>query len=769
MRRVLAVVAVFLCAGAVFAAPPVSAERPLTSPLYGPAAFDQIQPHAASDGRDILVVWSDFRSRPAGPPDLYGTRVDVNGNPIEPVNRKLAEGLTAEAIVWGNGEYVVAGRDIAGGIWVVRVAANGLVLAPPRLIAGSSGGRVFLAWSGIGYALQWADREETGQYRVALLDIDTRLDRTLALRAKPSFVAYTFTAYGANYVFFYEDRVRAEGCPADGCALLRRFVISQDGATRQDVIFENLPPTLSRSWAATTGGESILLTWQHDFGGARLVEYALLGDRDPPFFNGSVYFAPLPAGSDAIRDLLTAGWDGSEFLITFHAAAGPLGPDHLAARRVLANGRLADLQPAIIAAAAHSAGVTSNSSRAGIFWADRLQGAYDVHGRTGRTFAEALQGRPTVLMGRSAAVQSAIRLAANGPAVLAVWREFDVRPMIVASLVGSDSRIIVSPQFDDQTSPVVAPLGTGFLVAWREEQSSFYRVLARRVSGNGTLLDSSPIVLATETRRSTTPLRDTIDVASDGNTALVVWSGGDNQIRGARVTTDGTVLDPTSLNLSNSTAFAVRQAPRAIWTGASFVVVWAEDPNPPGPQPPPTRTAIRAIRVAPSGSVDATSRVIATGGYAARRFSLAQSGNRITVAWVAPIDPNLISRCLYIQQMDPALNLLGGSDTPRFCGTDETAPSEIELAREGEGFLLVGRRAGNIVGYRLTATAAIAEEFDIAASGTEESAPALVSVGAVTIVGYSRVSDAPEHGGVARVFTRLMGTPSPGRIRAVRR
>ncbi|HET7711048.1 MAG TPA: hypothetical protein VFL80_03880 [Thermoanaerobaculia bacterium] len=763
-------VAVFLCvAAAAMAAPPTSGERPLTPSLQGAAAWDQIRPHADSDGRDVLVVWSDFRSRPEGPPDLYGTRLGSDGNPIEPLNRKLADGLTAEAVVWGNGEYVVAGRDAASGIWILRVAADGTLLSAPRVVVGSSAGPVHLAWSGIGYALQWADREENGQYRLLLLDVDTRVDRSIALRAKPATVAYAFSALGSGYVFFFEDRIRIEGCPADGCAALRRITIAQDGATDQGVLFDNIPSTLSRTWAASSGGEYLVLASQYDFSGARVVEYTFLTERLDTAFSGSVYFAALPAGSEQRGDLLKVGWDGTEYVITFHAATTPVGPEHLAAVRVSHEGRVVDLSPFQISVGAHSAAVTTAAGKAGLYWADRSGGGYDIHGRTARTYSDVLRVAPRVLISRSAAVQNTVRLAANGPAVLAVWREFDAHPMIAASLVGSGTQIIIAPRADDQSTPVAAPLGNGFIVVWREDQPSVFRILARRVGSDGSLLDAAPLVIATETRTSSTLSRDTIDVASDGTTALVVWSGSENQIRGARVFSAGTVLDSPSLNLSRGTSFAVRQSPRVIWTGSTFVVLWAEDPNPPGAPAPPTRTVIRATRVSSSGAVDAASRIIGTGGFSARRFAVAQNGDRITVAWVAPTDPNLISRCLYIQQMDAALNLIGSSDNAVFCGNELTAPSEIELVRDGSGYLLIGRQSDNIVAYSLTSTGAVGEQFVIAGSSVAELQPAAVNSGNAVIVAYSRVSSDADHGGVARVFTRILGVPSPGRSRAVKR
>lgn len=95
-------------------------------------------------------------------------------------------------------------------------------------------------------------------------------------------------------------------------------------------------------------------------------------------------------------------------------------------------------------------------------------------------------------------------------------------------------------------------------------------------------------------------------IAFDGTNYLVVWSDRRNDpqsrdIYGARVTPDGSVLDPNGIAIAVSSAHA--EAPAVAFDGTNFFVVWQEY------RQQDSVSAVVGARVAPDGTVIAGSRV----------------------------------------------------------------------------------------------------------------------------------------------------------------
>jgi hypothetical protein len=74
-------VAVTLILAFVAAAPAqISAEAPVSFPVYGPAPGDQTAPVIATDGLDFLVAWIDARAFPVS---VYANRVTHDGRVLD--------------------------------------------------------------------------------------------------------------------------------------------------------------------------------------------------------------------------------------------------------------------------------------------------------------------------------------------------------------------------------------------------------------------------------------------------------------------------------------------------------------------------------------------------------------------------------------------------------------------------------------------------------------------------------------------------------------
>ncbi|NIM96985.1 MAG: hypothetical protein GTO24_02530 [candidate division Zixibacteria bacterium] len=128
----------------------------------------------------------------------------------------------------------------------------------------------------------------------------------------------------------------------------------------------------------------------------------------------------------------------------------------------------------------------------------------------------------------------------------------------------------------DQYKSKVCQADAGFMVVWQDErdfESTGYDVYGARVTSNGTVLDPQGIEIAHSNLWEKSP-----DVGWVGETALAIWEQGNYlkhwDILGVRVDTSGEVLDSTSLFIS--TACDAQLFGNSDWCGSSYMVVWEE-------------------------------------------------------------------------------------------------------------------------------------------------------------------------------------------------
>lgn len=209
------------------------------------------------------------------------------------------------------------------------------------------------------------------------------------------------------------------------------------------------------------------------------------------------------------------------------------------------------------------------------------------------------QAPPTFLpgddfVGPAAGNQMAPALAPGNTTILAVWADSRSSPVgigqqsgldIWAARLDANGALIDATPFPvnmaggDQKSPRVAWNGTHWLVAWVGQLPTpgYFAdgLLAARVAADGTLLDSTPIVLRADLGSGTFG-----DVASDGSGWAVfstAWSGANSQVVGQRISAAGVLLDATPKVLatpgqSPNTPFGVTAA----WAGNRYLVAWSQ-------------------------------------------------------------------------------------------------------------------------------------------------------------------------------------------------
>lgn len=167
--------------------------------------------------------------------------------------------------------------------------------------------------------------------------------------------------------------------------------------------------------------------------------------------------------------------------------------------------------------------------------------------------------------------------------------------------VGDEFFIYTAPQW--QTSPSIIFDGANYLVVWEEEIGfDGSDIRGARVSPSGTVLDPTGIPISTAPEKQYSP-----HLAFDGTNSLVVWMDGRNHptenyvadIYATRISTNGVLLDGSADEggIQVNTYFTeYKSDPRVCFDGQNFFVTWwiAQFSGDAG---------IYAARVSPSGTL----------------------------------------------------------------------------------------------------------------------------------------------------------------------
>ncbi len=180
-----------------------------------------------------------------------------------------------------------------------------------------------------------------------------------------------------------------------------------------------------------------------------------------------------------------------------------------------------------------------------------------------------------------------------------------------------------------QKYPAICALTNGFLVVWRDNRNNFtssYDIYGSRVDTNGVVLDSNGFVLCNNVASQNNPA-----VAGSKAGAFVAWTDGrnafGNNIYGTRIANGGVVLDTNSLAVSLSGAPELN--PVVAFNGTNYLVAWEDYRNFAGAD-----VDIRGARVSGKGLVlDPAGINICTQQSAQQHPSVAASGGEFLVAW----------------------------------------------------------------------------------------------------------------------------------------
>jgi hypothetical protein len=172
-------------------------------------------------------------------------------------------------------------------------------------------------------------------------------------------------------------------------------------------------------------------------------------------------------------------------------------------------------------------------------------------------------------------------VAFDGSSYLVVWE--DDRSGITNHIYGSrvssggvvldSAGITIATQMYAHANPAIAFDGTNYMVAWEDYRTNYWDIYASRITTAGSVIDTAGIPVCTAANQQYKP-----QLAFDGTDYLVVWednrSGTDLDVYACRVDTDGAVLDPEGVLISQKAGD--QSAPGIAYGETGWFVVWED-------------------------------------------------------------------------------------------------------------------------------------------------------------------------------------------------
>jgi hypothetical protein len=487
-----------------------------------------IIPHVASNGRDTLAMWLDYRAWPTITLRAMRLRGEI---PIDPQGFDIArDGLLGIALATDGDAYLAIYSDDGLQLHTARIE-DGRVTRRTMPGVGNvldlaSDGTTYCALLGDGPSALFLDRNGERLAEVRLPEDSRRI-----------------IAIGGRYWLIQTERdIELIPLTREGLGAPRTIVVTD----------------APNNFAAMAGGRQMLLAWHDRY---QHPVYVVVNTE------GDALHAPrrLPeAAGSAVRPSLA--WDGREFLLSWmkplYSAAAEAGK--MIGIRIDAGGTQRS-KPFPVAGYGVGAGfVSAFNGRESVWIADESMNDVVTNSITARAVPELDEYtiRDGTLLTAGGKLQSGQVVAATKETILAVWVEEKRHRGVLRHGDGTLTHLERTNDGEaDFLGMVVAASDDLFLAVWRG--ASPYPLVARRIRAGGEVLDPEPIVIQPAAGNMAR-------VASDGTNFLVTWTQ-DKHLYGATVSRDGHVGAPAEL-APVSEPVDVTLA----WAGDAYVLTWAE-------------------------------------------------------------------------------------------------------------------------------------------------------------------------------------------------
>ncbi|MEO0009741.1 MAG: T9SS type A sorting domain-containing protein [candidate division WOR-3 bacterium] len=549
-------------------------------------------PAVAFDGANYLVVWTDWRN---SDPDIYGARVTPQGQVLDPDGIPIStapEMQTLPAVLFDGTRYLVAWSDLRSGNWesdiyAARVSTGGEVLDPDGIPVNTQPYDQIiyhgLAFDGTNYLFVFSDdRDGDLYYDVYGTRVSTDgevLDSSgFIISAENNDQALPRVGFdGTNYlVVWFDDREVVEDYRVYGARI-------QPDGTILDPQGIRLSDYLSVYPAVAFDGTNYLVTWldyrsgwQADIYGTRVSTGGVVLDS-----------AGIPVSAEPEYDqvLPAVVFGGGRYLVVWSDYRNYEGPDIYGAR-VDTSGQVLDpdgvlISWGIISPTQYAPVAAFDGTNYLVVWQDYRNGYDgDIYGTRVTPQGQVLDpdGIP-IATGWSDQYTPAV--AFDGTNYFVVWIDvrngyldiYGARVTPSGEVLDPEGIPVVVDEYD-KNYPQSGFNGENYLVVyelhdWVEDKHDIYGV---RVTPDGNVLGT--VAIATLDGWQVYPA-----VSSGSDTLLVVWQderdpSGSADIYGARITSDGEILDPEGIPVS--TAEDYQLFPDVVSGNGGYFVVWTD-------------------------------------------------------------------------------------------------------------------------------------------------------------------------------------------------
>jgi len=580
----------------------------------------------------------------------------------------VADDQKSSSVAFDGTNYLVVWADKRSGSWDIygaRVAPNGMVLDPSGILISTAANHQrypSVAFDGINYLVVWED-ERNG--------------------------SYCFDIYGA--------RVTTSGTVLDP---------------------EGIPISVAPNWqespSITFDGTNYLVVWEDnrsspwDIYGARVAPNGMVLDTSGILISTAANHQRYPS----------VAFDGINYLVVWED--NRISNRHIYGARVAPSGTVLDPEGIPISTTAHSQASPSiafDGINYLVVWSEYRSDSHYIYCARVTTSGTVLDPEG-ILISTTAHSLSYPFIAFDGTNYFVVWNDIrggsssnDLYGARVApnGAVLDPEGIPISTAIYQQSSPSVIFGEANYLVVWEDSRSgSSYDIYGARVDQNGMVLDSEGILISIATYAQYSP-----STAFDGMHYLVVWSdyrdGAFSDIYGARVASNGTVLEPSGIPIS--TAANSQKDPSVAFDGTNYLVVWEDYRS--GVYYP----YIYGARVTTSGTVlDPEGIPISTAAQQPHYPSIAFDGTNYLVVWEDFRSGS--SYDIYGARVDQNGTVLDTTGIPISTGTYEQRWPTV--AFDDTNYLVVWANYGggsyNIYGARVSQDGVVLDPFGIAIS-----------------------------------------------------
>lgn len=548
-----------------------------TSAVFCPITGIQTYPAVAYDGNIYLVVWQDRRSDLDY--DIFCARVDQSGFVFDPVGIAIATAGGDQkypAVAFNGTDFLVAWQDERNGssnadIYGARVNQAGIVLdsnSIPLSTAPAHERNPAIASDSNNFLVVWQDSRVTGDQEIYGTFVDP-LGNVLNPAGIPICTLYLSQYYpaitydGTNYFVAWVDgnvggtRISQSGTILDpGGIAISNTVDASDPAVAFD-------------------GNNYLVVWDDERNSNWEDLYGARVDQAGNVLDPSGIPISVTPNQQLHADIT---FDGTNYLVIWEDSRS--GDFDVYGTRVTPGGILLDPAGIGIAAGADQQGPASiafDGVNYFVAWRHGF-GSGDIYGGRVNQSGVVLDTNGIPISGGMNA-QYHPAIAHKGTDYLVVWQDirngdWDIYGARVDSTgsILNPSPIAISIAAHEQIYPTAFSDGTNYLVAWSDRRNgSHYDIYGTRLTASGAVLDPLGIPISNAQNDQVAP-----DIAFDGTNYMITWHDertySNNDIYGARVTQDGSVLDPAGFGIS--IAAGHQEYPKIAFDGTNYFVVW---------------------------------------------------------------------------------------------------------------------------------------------------------------------------------------------------